>query len=89
MVHGTVVRHWSRNAGFTCAEHGGRRKPNPVVVITGAAEGLQVQSMVTDLGLSARILVWTDSNSAEAIASRRGLGKTRLFRVVTPVAAGG
>ena len=33
--------------------------------------------MMTDLGLSAQVRVWTDSNAAKAIASRRGLGKTR------------
>ena len=27
--------------------------------------------MVTDLGLSARVRVWTDSNAAKAIASKR------------------
>ena len=33
--------------------------------------------MMTDLGLSARVRVWTDSNTANAIASRRGLAKAR------------
>ena len=33
--------------------------------------------MKADLGLSAQVRVWTDSNAAKAIASSRGLGKTR------------
>ena len=44
-------------------------------VITRAAEAL-IMSMMTHLGLSAQVRVWTDSN-AKANPSRRGLGKTR------------
>ena len=47
------------------------------MVITGTAEALGMRSMITDLGLSAQVRVWTDSNAVKAIASRRGLGKTR------------
>ena len=36
-----------------------------------------MQSMMADLGMSAQVPVWTNSNAAKAIASRRGLGKTR------------
>ena len=49
--------------------------------MTGAAEGLRMQSMMTDLGLSARVRVWTDSNTDKANASRGGLGKTRFFEL--------
>ena len=44
---------------------------------TGAAEGLGMQSMMMDLELRSQVRVWTDSNVAKAIASRKGLGKTR------------
>ena len=47
------------------------------VAITGAAEGLGMQSMMMDLELGSQVRVWTDSNAAQAIASRKGLGKTR------------
>ena len=40
-----------------------------------------MQSMMADLGLSAQVRVWTDSNAAKAIASRRGLGKTRYVEL--------
>ena len=33
--------------------------------------------MMADLGVTTHVRVWTDSNAAKAIASRRGLGKTR------------
>ena len=36
-----------------------------------------MQSMMVDLGVTTQVRVWTDSNAAKAIASRRGLGKTR------------
>ena len=36
-----------------------------------------MQSMMADLGVTTNVRVWTDSNAAKAIASRRGLGKTR------------
>ena len=36
-----------------------------------------MQSMMADLGVTTHERVWTDSNAAKAIASRRGLGKTR------------
>ena len=49
--------------------------------IMGAADGLGMQSMMKDMGLISQIRVWTDSNAANAIASRRGLGKTRQFEL--------
>ena len=33
--------------------------------------------MIADLGVITQVRVWTDTNAAKAIASRRGLGKTR------------
>ena len=36
-----------------------------------------MQTLMTDLGLSAQVRVWTDSNAAKTIVSRRGFGKTR------------
>ena len=46
-------------------------------VVTGAAEGLGMQSMMADLGVTTHVRVWTDSNAVKAMVSRRGLGKTR------------
>ena len=36
-----------------------------------------MQSMMADLGVTTQVRVWTDSSAANAIASRRGLKKTR------------
>ena len=45
MINGTVVKHWSR----TPATRALRAEGQYCAVTTGAAEGLQVQSMMTDL----------------------------------------
>ena len=78
MTSGTVVKHWSRiqaTRALSTAE------AERYAVITGAVEALGMQSIMTDLGLSAQVRVWTDSNAAKAIVSTRGLGKTRLVEL--------
>ena len=45
-------------------------------MVTEPAEGLGMQSLLSDLGHKAEVRTWTDSNAAKAIASRRGLGNT-------------
>ena len=62
MINGTVVTHRSNTQASRALSTAG---------------SLGMQSMMTDVGLGARDRVWTDSNAAKAIASRRGLGKTR------------
>ena len=67
MINGTVVQHWSRTQATRALS----------AVVTGATEGLGMQSMMADLGVTTQVRVWTDSNASKAIASQRGLGKTR------------
>ena len=74
MINGTVVKHWSRTQATRALS---TAEAECCAVVTGAAEGLGMQSMMADLGLRAQVRVWTDSSAAKAIASRRGLGKTR------------
>ena len=40
-----------------------------------------MRSMMAELGVTTQVRVWTDSNAAKAIASRRGLGKTRHVKL--------
>ena len=66
-----------RHSGETLVENAGSRalstaEAEDYAVVTGAAECLGMQPM-----MSARVRVWTNSNAAKAIASRRGLGDTR------------
>ena len=74
MINGTVVKHWSRTQATRALN---TAEAEYYAVVMGAAEGLGMQSMMADLGLSAQVRVWIDSNAAKATASRRGLGKTR------------
>ena len=74
MINGTVLKHWSRTQATRALN---TTEAEYYAVVTGAAEGLGMQSMMADLGVTTHVRVWTDSNAAKAIASRRGLGKTR------------
>ena len=74
MMNGTVVKHWSRTEATRVLS---TAEAEYYAIVTGAAEGLAMQSMMADLGVTTHVRVWTDSNAAKAIASRRGLGKTR------------
>ena len=74
MINGTVVKHWSRTQATRALS---TAEAEYYAVVTGAAEGLGMQSMMADLGVTTHVRIWTDSNAAKAIASRRGLGKTR------------
>ena len=74
MISGTVVKHWSRTQATRALS---TAEADYYAVLTGAAEGLGMQSMMTDLGVTTHVRVWTDSNAAKVMASRRGLGKTR------------
>ena len=74
MINGTVVKHSSRKQATRALS---TAEVEYYAVVTGAAKGLGMQSMVADLGVTAQVRVWTDSNAAKAIASRRGLDKTR------------
>ena len=73
MINGTVVKHWSRTQATRALS---TAEAEYYAVVTGAAEGLGMQSMMADLGVTTQVRVWTDSNAAKALASRRGLGKT-------------
>ena len=73
-INGNVVQHCSRTQASRALS---TAEAEYYAVITVAAEGLGMQSMMTDLSLGAQVRVWTDSNAAKAIASRRELGKTR------------
>ena len=74
MINGTVVKHLSRTQATRALS---TAETEYYAVVTGAAEGLGMQSMMADLGVTTHVRVWTDFNAAKSIASRRGLGKTR------------
>ena len=77
MINGTVVKHWSR----TQATRALSTAEASITQSSWAPDVLGMQSMMADLGLSAQVRVWIDSNAAKATASRRGLGKTRYVEL--------
>ena len=64
-INGTVVQHCSRTQASRAPS---TAEAECYAVITVAAEGLGMQSMMTDLSLGAQVRVWTDSNAAKAIS---------------------
>jgi len=71
---GIAVKHWSRSQKSRALSVG---EAEYYALVTGCAEGLGIQSLLQDLGWRAEVKVWTDSTTAKAVASRRGLGKLR------------
>ena len=69
VVNCTVVKHWSRTQASRAVS---TAEAQNYAVVKGAAEGVGKQSMMTDLGLCARLRVWTISNAINAIAWRKG-----------------
>ena len=50
-------------------------------IVKGSSVGIEVRSILEDLGCTVRLEVRTDSSAAKEMASRRGLGKVRLVEV--------
>ena len=46
-------------------------------ITKGAAQGMGLQSLLQDMGISVEIRLMTDASTGKVIASRRGLGKVR------------
>ena len=70
MMSGIVVEHWKRRA-LSVAES------EYDAHVTGTAEGLEMQLLLSDRGRKAEVRKEADCNAAKATVSRRGLGKTR------------
>ena len=68
------MKHWSRAQKTRALSVG---EAEYYAVVTGSAEGLGMQSLLMDLGWTVKVRIWTDSNTAKSVASRRGLGKLR------------
>ena len=66
MIYGTVVKHWSRTQATRALS---TAEAEYYAVVTGAAEGLGMQPMMANLGVTNQVRVWTDSNAVIAIAS--------------------
>ena len=71
---GVAVKHWSRSQRSRALSVG---EAEYYALVTGSAEGLGLKSLMEDLGWDVGVKVWTDSSTAQSVASRRGLGKLR------------
>ena len=73
-VGGSVVKHWSRVQSSRALSVG---EAEFYAAVSGGAEGLGMQSLLDDLGIKSKVKIWSDSDAARGIASRRGLHKLR------------
>ena len=71
---GVAVKHWSRTQKSRALSVG---EAEYYAIVTGCAEGLGLQSLLQDLGWKTKVKMRTDSSTAKAVSSRRGLGKLR------------
>ena len=69
-----AVKHWSSTQTSVALSSG---EAEFAGVIRGAGQGLGYQALLSDLGVTVPLRVWTDSSAAIGICSRQGLGKMR------------
>ena len=81
MMHGVhTVKTWSSTQPSVTLSSG-EAEFYGVVRASGAALGQQ--SLMRDLGVEAKVRVWTDSSAAMGIGARSGLGKLRHLETHT------
>ena len=70
----TPVRGWSSNQAVIALSSG---EAEYYAALKGASAALGYQSMLRDIGIDARVTLYTDSSAARGIIHRAGLGKLR------------
>jgi hypothetical protein len=78
VVGGTCLKSWSRSQRSRALSSS---EAEFYAMVGGAAEALGFQALAADLGWKLGVRLWTDSKAGKAMASRRGLGKTRHVEV--------
>ena len=74
MFGGTAVRGWSTTQSVIALSSG---EAEYYAALKGASVALGFQSMLADLGIAAKITLYSDSSAARGIIHRAGLGKLR------------
>ena len=74
MFGGTTVRGWSTTQSVIALSSG---EAEYYAALKGASVALGFQSMLADLGIVAKITLYSDSSAARVIIHRAGLGKLR------------
>ena len=75
---GNVMKSWSRTQASVSLSVG---EAEYYALTSAAAEAIGFKSLLKDLGVEAKIKVWTDSAAAKSITSRKGIGKIRHLEV--------
>ena len=78
VASGGLVKTWSNTQSIVAQSSG---EAAYYAMVRAAAEGLGMQSIMSDLGWYPTIHLWVDSSAAKAMASRTGLGKVRHMEV--------
>ena len=73
-IDGAATKHWSSTQESVALSVG---EAEYYALVKGAAEGLGMQALARDLGIDLTLRIWVDSTTADAIASRIGLGRVR------------
>ena len=71
---GAAVKGWSSNQSVIALSSG---EAEYYAALKGASSALGFKSMLEDLGIEAKIVLYTDSSAARGIIHRTGLGKLR------------
>ena len=74
MIGSHIIKCWSATQASVALSSG---EAEFYGVVRAAAAALGHRSVMTDLGLSVRVRVWTDSSAAVGTCGRQGLGKLR------------
>ena len=74
MLGSHAIKHWSSTQASVALSSG---EAEFAGIIRGAGQGLGYKALLQDLGVEARLRVWTDSSAAIGICTRQGLGKLR------------
>ena len=69
-----MLKSWSSTQA-TIAVSSGEAEHHAAV--RAAAEGLGIQSLMSELGIEVSVRVWVDASAAKSIGYRAGLGKVR------------
>ncbi len=78
VVSGVVVKSWSTTQSTVATSSG---EAEYYAMVRGAAEGLGLAAVMSELGWKMPVEIRVDSSAAKAVASRAGLGRTRHIEV--------
>ena len=82
MFGGQLIESWSSTQPSISVSSG---EAEYYGLVKAAGIALGYQSLMAEMGMSANVLVWTDSRAALGICGRSGLGKLRNVSGASPI----